>query len=160
LNLRRNLGSGNTFGFRRGPAQQGPPIVELQPAKTAMVETSTAHPCHHVHEAMRHAIDLVALPKLGQTKGAAARTTAIGSQMKLIPLREMFPRPALPALIDCQVAQSLQEISVDSFEAAPSTFTAFSHSVIYTLNAFTPSRVLTYDLCRMPTRLLMINPYA
>jgi hypothetical protein len=109
---------------------------------------------------MRHTIDLIALPKLRKTVGAAARTPAIGSQMKLIPLRVIFPSPALPALKDCQVGQTLQKIPVDSFEAAPSAFTTFCHSVIYTPIAFSPSREPAYDLCRMLTGFLTINSYA
>lgn len=151
LNAFANVRRIYAFGFRRVPVHQAPPIVKLQPAKTAMVQTSTAEPLYQVQETMRHLVDLVPFPELRQTVRAASRAPAFGSQVKLISVRKTLPRPAFPAFIYGKVAQSLPEIPVDAFESRSPAFAALGHVVIYTPNAFYSSSLGTYNLDCMRT---------
>ena len=149
VNLFGNRRGSDAFGFLSGSAQKGPPIIKLKPAKTAMIQTSTENPLHQVQETVRHPVDLIPFPELGQTIGAAFRAPAFRAQVKLIPAGDFIPIPAFPALVNGHVAQALPEIPVNTLESGVTALATFGHCDIYTPDPLNSSRDEAYGIHRM-----------
>src|SRR5689334_17596934 len=124
-----------------------------------MIQTSTENPFHQVQQTVRHPVDLVPLPQLGETIGSAFRAPALRPQVKLIPAGDFIPIPAFPALVNGHVAQALPEIPVNTLESGVAALATFGHCDIYTPDHLNSSRDEVYELCRMNPVASCINPY-
>src|SRR6266568_608554 len=93
--------------FRRAPRQHRAPVVELHAAKAAVVKLAARQAFQQVEDAGRHRIDRIAVLQLFQAGGSATRTAADGAKMVPEAARDASLFMTVPALIDCQVAETL-----------------------------------------------------
>ena len=92
---------------RKRTIQEGPSIVELEPAETAMIQFSPGKSGPQVPEAGGHFVDPVPLFQRSQTGGSAAGATAAIPESVSKSRNKLFLL-ALGALIDRQVTESLK----------------------------------------------------
>ena len=104
-------------------------IIELDAAKTAMVQLAIQQALQKIQKAGLHGIDAVALPELRYARRPALRALDVKTQMVAPAAWNPVLFAAVLAFVDRHVADPFQEGSVNT-EELPSTAGAFIHAPI------------------------------
>jgi hypothetical protein len=125
--------------FRFLDFRQGAAIIELQAAKTAVIQLAAANARRQVPESELHLVDMVPRFQSAQPVGPAPRTTAFIAP----PVAEAGNRldlPAFRASIQCDISKSLHVGTMNTFQPSPA------------LSALRHDQYCLYAICDISTR--------